>query len=223
MKKIEISLAARYAAAFGSYAIEKLIDKVSVQKDEETSKYNIFKYYPERNSDFEKVKFTISDAKKKYKETLEFSSVLKGSQGNIFAPPLLMSFSQEKSLIETEVNDDDPVIIERWGTKPWNIDIKGLLIDLDNRIYPSQEIRKLTDAWSNNNIVEVTGLQFEDRKIDAIYFKSINFEQLEGFQDTIQFSIQASSIKNVSFTLGLPNVSIETGDVEPYQLDGSKF
>ncbi|MGV1019298.1 DUF6046 domain-containing protein [Empedobacter falsenii] len=221
MKKTQISLAARYAAAFG---VANVIDKVKIALKPD-KRFNV-DYFPEKNSDFEKVTFKIDFIEKdgkKYNETLEFSSILHGKQGSIFAPPLMMTFSQEKSLIETEVNDDDPVVIERWGTKPWNIEIKGLLIDLDNRIYPSDEIKRLNIAWSKNTIVKVAGLQFEEKKIDAIYFKSIDFTPLEGFQDTIQFSISASSIKSVSFQLGKPDVKFDFGPVEISQLDGSPF
>ena len=218
MKKTQINLSARYAAAFG---VASLVDVV--KKELKPKKMYDVDYYQERSSDFEKVEFSISDNKSNYSEKLEFSSVLKGEQGNIFAPPLMINFSQDKSLIETEVNDDDAVVIERWGTKPWNIEIKGLLIDLDNRIYPSDEIKRLNLIWKCNQVVEVAGLQFEERQIDAIYFKSIEFTPLEGFQDTIQFSLSANSIKSVAFTLSKPNITFSTGNLEITNEDGSQF
>jgi Domain of unknown function (DUF6046) len=101
-----------------------------------------------------------------------------------------MNFSQDKTLVETEVNDDDPTIVERWGTKPWDITINGLLIDLENRIYPSDEIRRLNHNWKYNGVVKVVGTQFEEKDIDSIFFRNISFTAVEGYQDTIQFSIQ---------------------------------
>lgn len=221
MLKTQINLAARYAAAFG---VASLIDKVKIK--EKQSDYYDLEYFPARNSDFEKVSFEIDFTEKdgkRYTESLEFSTVLTGASGNIFAPPLMMTFSQEKSLIEAEVNDDDPVVIERWGTKPWNIEIKGLLIDLYERVYPNAEIERLNTLWSKNTIVAVEGLQFQEKKIDAIYFKSIEFLPIEGFQDTIQFSISASSIKSVAFTLGKPDVKFEFGGLDVTNEDGSVF
>ncbi|WP_312310952.1 DUF6046 domain-containing protein [Empedobacter brevis] len=218
MKKTQINLAARYAAAFGAV---NLIDKVKVAQKANTT-YDL-EYFPEKNSDFEYVSFEINIEKEKYNEKLEFSSVLKGATGNVFAPPLMMTFSQEKSFIETEVNDDDPIVIERWGTKPWDIDIKGLLIDLDNRIYPTDEIKRLNKFWSKNTVIKVVGLQFIEKDIDAIYFKNIEFSPLEGFQDTLQFSASASSIKSVSFTLGKPDVKFDFGQIEVTQIDGTEF
>ncbi|MDH1883964.1 DUF6046 domain-containing protein [Empedobacter sp. GD03797] len=221
MKKTQINLSARYAAAFG---VVSMIDKVKIN-EQQTNDYSL-DFYPARYSDFEKVAFEIDFTEKdgkRYTESLEFSTVLTGAWGNIFAPPLMMTFSQEKSLIETEVNDDDPVVIERWGTKPWNIEIKGLLIDLDERVYPNAEIERLNTLWSKNTIIAVEGLQFDEKNIDAIYFKSIEFSPLEGFQDTIQFSISASSIKSVAFTLGKPDVKFDFGSVEVFQEDGTVF
>jgi hypothetical protein len=197
-KNITIDLVARYAAAFGMMAAGKAIDKVFIDKTENRD-YN-FQYYPLQDGNVEYVKMVVPG-----QDPLEFSAVLHGDRGNIFAPPLLIGFSQEKSLVETEVNDDDSIVIERWGTKPWDITINGILIDLKNRIYPTDEIRRLNKNWQYNGVIKVIGKQFEERDIDSLYFRSINFTAVEGYQDTIQFTINASSIKAVNFTLLKPN------------------
>lgn len=196
-KNITIDLASRYAAAFGMMAAGKAIEKVFVNKG--ANKDISFETYPLIDSSVEYSKMVVPGL-----DPLEFSAVLHGDRGSLFAPPLLIGFSQEKSLIETEVNDDDPIIVERWGTKPWDITINGLLIDLDNRVYPSDEIRRLNQNWKYNGVVKVIGKQFEEKDIDSLYFRSINFTVVEGYQDTIQFSINASSIKAVNFTLLKP-------------------
>ncbi|URC13945.1 DUF6046 domain-containing protein [Flavobacterium sp. B183] len=197
-KNITIDLVARYAAAFGMMAAGKAIEKVFVDKTDQ-KKYS-FQTYPLQESNVEYVKMVVPNL-----EPLEFSAILHGDKGNLFAPPLLVGFTQEKSLIETEVNDDDPVVIERWNTKPWDITMNGLLIDLNNRVYPSDEVRRLNQNWRYNGVVKVVGKQFEERDIDSLYFKSISFTAVEGYQDTVQFTINASSIKAVNFTLMKPN------------------
>ncbi|OWP76840.1 DUF6046 domain-containing protein [Flavobacterium oreochromis] len=197
-KNITIDLLSRYAAAFGMMAAGKAIEKVFIDKT--GNKDYSFETFPLQESNVEYVKMVVPDL-----EPLEFSAILHGDKGSLFAPPMLIGFSQEKSLIETEVNDDDPVVIERWGTKPWDITMNGLLIDLENRIYPSDEIRRLNQNWKYNGVVKVIGKQFEERDIDSLYFKSISFTSVEGYQDTVQFTINASSIKAVNFTLLKPN------------------
>lgn len=197
-KNITIDLVSRYAAAFGMMAAGKAIETVFIEKKED-KKFDL-QFYPLADNTVEYSKFEIPGL-----EALEFSSVLNGDRGSIFAPPLLIGFSQEKSLIETEVNDDNPIVIERWGTKPWDITINGLLIDLENRVYPTDEIRRLNQNWKYNGVVKAIGKQFEELDIDTIYFRSISFTRVEGYQDTVQFTINASSIQAVNFTLLKPN------------------
>lgn len=208
---ITIDLAKRYAQAFGITQSQNIIDKVRVHKNTQNS-YDL-EFYDKKRIDFETQKLSINTFN--YKKELIFSPVLTESQGNIFAPPLLMTFSKEKSLINDEVADPqfiydddgrikdqlDHEVVEYWGTKPWNIAIKGLLIDLDNRIYPSEEIRELTRFWRANTIVDVAGLQFIEKDIYSIVLKSVDFTPIEGFQDTLQFSFQAISFKNPVFIL----------------------
>lgn len=198
MENLTINLASRYAAAFGAMAIGRQADRLFIEKD--TQGDYEFQYFPAQSAQVEHIKLEVPGL-----EPLEFSAVLHGDTGNIFAPPLLLTFNQEKSLVETEVNDADPIVVERWGTKPWDITMQGVLIDLDNRIYPSDEIRRLNRNWQYNGVVKVAGVQFEERDIDAVYFKSISFTPVEGYQDTIQVTIQAASIKSVNFTLLKPN------------------
>lgn len=207
-QNITIDLVARYAAAFGMIAAGKAIEKVFIDNSEK-QKPN-FETFPLVDNGVEYTKFEIPGL-----EPLEFNAILYGSQGSIFAPPLLLGFSQEKSFIETEVNDDDPVIVERWGTKPWDIQINGLLIDIENRIYPTDQIRQLNQSWKYNGVVKVIGKQFEEKDIDTIYFRSIDFTVVEGYQDTIQFTINASSIKAVNFTLLKPRIApiVEAGEL----------
>ncbi|TGN26749.1 DUF6046 domain-containing protein [Empedobacter tilapiae] len=214
-QNITIDLASRFAAAFGLNAASKVVSKVFGEKM--AGKIKGFEYYPSTNTNVEYVKLITPQ-----KDSLEFSAVLDSARGNVFAPPLMMTFSQEKSLIETEVNDDDPIVIERWGTKPWNIEMKGLLIDLDNRIYPTEEIKKLKKVWSYNGVIAVEGIQFQEKGIDSIYFKSIDFSPIEGFQDTMQVSISASSIKSVNFILGKGKIITDELNQEPDPVDKSE-
>ncbi|SHK69752.1 DUF6046 domain-containing protein [Epilithonimonas mollis] len=191
-----INLAARYAAAFGAIAVSNALNKVVVFQDD--NKYNI-EVYDEVDTTFEAVEFQF-DGKK-----ILFNGMLMGDDSSIFAPPLMMDFAREKNLIVTDVSGGDAEVIERWGTRPWNIDIKGILIDTSGRQYPTEKIEELSRFFDYNNVVEVVGQQFYEKNIDSIYIKSINITPLEGFTDTVQFSLTASSIKEVTWTLLKPN------------------
>lgn len=186
---IVLNIGARFLTAFGKSIIA---NKVVISKDEE--KYNL-EVYDNTDREIDKTIFAFDN------KELVFNGMLQGDLSSVFAPPLLLSFSREKNLIETIVKGSDNVVIERWGTSPWNIDIKGLLIDVENRFYPNSKIEELTELFEHNNIIEVVGEQFYDKNIDSIYLNSISINPVEGYTDTIQFNISARSQKAVNYTL----------------------
>jgi len=131
--------------------------------------------------------------------------MLTGDSATVFAPPLMMDFDREKDHIETETNGDDNIIVERWGTRPWKITMSGILIDVENRQYPTEQVRKLHRLFKRNNVIEVVGVLFEEKDIDTIYLRNVQIRPLEGFSDSVQFSFEASSIKEVNWSLLKPN------------------
>jgi len=188
-----LNLTERYASAFGTLLAGKLINSVFVSENS-AKDYNITPF-PIIDTDFEQVTFEIENSNV---EKLTFSNVLTVKDTSV-SPPLLLSFSQDKALIETKVNDSNAYIVERWATNPYKIDIKGLLIDLENRHYPTEKIRQLNQQWQQNAVVKVVGQQFEELDIHSVYFNAISFKKLEGFQDTVQFSISATAIQSLDF------------------------
>lgn len=200
-ESVVINLAARYAAAFGIVAVSNAINTAVVSRDE--NKYSV-DVYEDLDEAFEDVEFKYkSDSGQK---VLKFSKMLEGDGGgSIYAPPLMINFSREKNIIETPVNGGDGVVVERWGMKPWTVDIRGILIDVENHRYPNSKVEELNRFFEQSKIIETTGLQFSDKNIDSIYIKSISITPIEGFQDTLQFTITASSIKEVYYTLLSPN------------------
>ena len=56
-----------------------------------------------------------------------------------------------------------------------------------------------------NGVVDVIGTQFKDKDIQNLYFTGIEFNPIEGFEDTIQYTLNARSISAVGFTLLNPN------------------
>lgn len=127
--------------------------------------------------------------------------MLSGEIQGVLAPPMMLEFSREKDLIETKVNGSDNVVVERWGTKPWDVEMRGILVDMNDKHYPNRLIEQLNEFFEIDDIIEVEGLQFEDKKIESIYFKSLRFTPVEGYQDTIQFTLSASAIKPIEFNV----------------------
>ncbi|AVF49368.1 hypothetical protein AL492_17750 [Elizabethkingia anophelis] len=195
-ESIVINLAARYAAAFGIIAISNKINQVVAIKED--NKYQV-EVYEDFDDTFEEVYLEYNN------KELKFSGMLEGDTSSVYAPPLMMNFTREKNLIETNVSGGDSVVIERWGTKPWNIDIRGILIDTEAHNYPSEKIKELCRLFDYNDIISVVGRQFYEKDIKSIYLKSVDVTPVEGFADTIQFTLKASSINPVTYTLLKPN------------------
>lgn len=194
-QSIVINLSERYAAAFGLAALHKagyaIINK-------EKGKYYA-QLFGGSDSEFERVTFEYGG------ETLEFYKMLEGDSSDIFAPPLIMTFSRSKHLIETKVNGSEYSVVERWGTKPYDTEIRGILVDMEEHQYPAEKVRRLHRFFEHNGIVKVSGAQFDDKEIDSIYIKSVRISPVEGFADTVQISLSATAIRELHFDLVNPD------------------
>ena len=189
---IEIDLGARYAAAFGLFSKQNQSAIVTP-----TGNAYSFEYFDQDNSDFEDMSLFWQDKHVNF-GALPFNK----SIGNILAPPPMIDFYREKKWIETPVNDSEDLEgIERWRTKGYRIRMKGLLIDADNRTYPDELVRTLHKFFEFNGVVNVEGVRFENKDIYHLLIKNISFNGVKGFQDTIQYTMEAKPIASIGFTL----------------------
>lgn len=202
MTSVTISLSERYKAAFGAQASANKPNAVTVTQQEKSYDLN---FYEKSKDDFEEIEFDF-DNKRIAFGTVPFISGETSVNENIIAPPPIISFSQQKKHIITEINGTDSEVIERWRTRPFDIRLRGLLIDIDNRQYPESKVRELYSLFRYNGVVDVTGTQFFDKSISSIYFNNIEINGVQGFTDTLQFTLTARSIKPVGFTLLNPNI-----------------
>lgn len=193
---IIIDLASRYAAAFGIVKASEMMSAVSLTKED--NKYQL-DFFDDFNEEDEEIKIVHNHV------VAIFGNMLLGENSSVFAPPLMMDFRREKDLVETQTNGEDNIVVERWGTKPWEISMRGLLIDVENRRYPSDKIRDLHHLFKINDKLEVYGKQFEEKDIYYIYFKDVSITPIEGFYDTVQINFTASAIRETSWVLNSPN------------------
>ncbi len=194
---IAIDLSSRYLAAFGLLFAGQLPSKANLSQDEKGFELTSFDAV---DPDFENIKFIYSGSEINF-AALPFVSTPDEPIANILAPPPIISFSRQKADIETPTNENDNIVVEHWGTRPWEIRMRGLLIDVENHHYPEQRINQLYQLFEYNGVVEVSGTQFFDKDIASIYFKGIEITGIQGYQDTVQYSLQARSIRPVEFTL----------------------
>ena len=128
---------------------------------------------------------------------------------DVFAPPPLVSFKRSKRIDETIVSSNDAngtelefgQVVENYGRKPIDIDIKGILVDMVNHQYPSDKVKQLVDLFDYNGAWEVEGKIFADHKIKSIYFIDMDDAPIQGYMDTWSFTLNARSIKPVEYFL----------------------
>jgi hypothetical protein len=124
-----------------------------------------------------------------------------GNIEGVIAPPPMVSFSQEKNITRTIIDNSDFEVIENFGLKSWNISIEGIVVDMDNKWYPSEMVRKVRELFQINETLSVIGQLFEDLNIRQIYFTKVDIEPLAEYNDTVKFKIDAYSIRPAEFFL----------------------
>lgn len=124
-----------------------------------------------------------------------------GTLGNVFAPPLMCAFRKAKHLIETPLDGDGGIIVERYGDGQWEVYIQGLLVDMEHHRFPLYKIEQLRKLFEVPDSLEVIGDMWNASGVQTVYFVDFVWNGVQGFQDTIQFSVTARSIKPVEFFL----------------------
>lgn len=131
----------------------------------------------------------------------DFSGLKEGTQG-VFAPPPLMRFRRTKNITVTVVDGgDEAEIVENFGVNSWDIDFNGLIVDMDEHGYPGEKLKQLRQFFEINDVIDVACPLLLDMGIQSIYFKEQGFEPVEGFPDTVKYSLVAKSIKPAVFSL----------------------
>ncbi|MDR2002149.1 MAG: DUF6046 domain-containing protein [Prevotella sp.] len=148
--------------------------------------------------------YNFADMEMRYEDQIlkfSFDSLLHDTS-DIIAPPPMVSFRRSKNLGITVIDDgDESEIVENFGINSWDIDIKGLFVDMAEHQYPQSKIKDFARFFEINDVIEIVSPLFQDLGIHSIYFKEQSVEPVEGFPDTVKFTIQAKSIKSAEFSI----------------------
>lgn len=125
-----------------------------------------------------------------------------GALGNVFAPPVMFGFRKSKRLIITPLDSDDSAeVVERYNGGAWDIMMQGILVDMEGHKFPLYKTEQLCKFFDYKGSIAVSGKQFDIRGIKTIYFQEYSDSGVQGFQDTLQFTLTARSIKPLDFYL----------------------
>lgn len=192
------NLGDRFKAAFGFVAAKMsstLSDKGFEEEIEQPQNSQILLW--DNKTKFDEVKL--------YRDKIEFDFAFREvaeEYSTVFATPPMLSFSRQKKLIVTSIdNVDDIEVVERYNTSPYDIDWKGLLIDMENHTFPTDKLKEINEIFKFNGIWNVSSEIFDALEITAIYISEVQIEFVEGFEDTIAYSFKMRAIKDLEYQL----------------------
>lgn len=160
--------------------------------------------FPVGDTSFSDMLFKNSKSGKQYgfgSFSLSSTSAFYSARGRYLAPPPMVTFSRSKNVVRTAIDRSETEVIEYFGLKPWSIKLQGILIDLENHLYPKELFQKISEMFSEWGTFSVESELFLDLGITEVFFDS-DFELsfVEGFADTVKFSVSAISTEPVNLT-----------------------
>ncbi len=120
---------------------------------------------------------------------------------NVFATPPMLSLKRAKKLVITPIDNSDIEVVERYGTEPWEIAWRGLLIDMENHEFPIDKMEALNKIFEANREWTVASEILRKVGVDSIYIKDISFDFVEGFEDTISYTMTTRAIRSLEVKL----------------------
>lgn len=191
----------RYQTAFGftpghisNALIEAGFDRAIKQKHDTNFQASVYVF--DNNTHFDEV-MLYNDSDQylfAYRELAE-------EYGEVFATPPIISLKRSKRLIITPIDNSDIEVIERFNTEPYQITLKGLLIDMEEHRFPLDKLETINDIFEVNSIWKVSSEILAAVRVDSIVIQDINIEFVEGYEDTIAYDITARATKSIEYQL----------------------
>ena len=120
---------------------------------------------------------------------------------DVFATPPILSFKRSKKVAITPIDNTDIEEIERYSTEPYQITMRGLLIDMVEHQFPLDKLEKLNDIFEVNSIWKVSSEILAAIRVDSLVILDIDIEFVEGYEDTIAYNITARATKSIEYQL----------------------
>ena len=119
----------------------------------------------------------------------------------IFATPPMLSMRRAKRLVITPIDNSDIEVIERYGTEPWEITWRGLLIDMENHEFPIDKLEAINKIFEANREWTVDSEILRKVGVETIYISDISIDFVEGFEDTIAYTMTTRSLRSLEVQL----------------------
>lgn len=139
-----------------------------------------------------------------YRDGLQFKfaySEFTDDYSSIFATPPMLSLKRNKRLIVSPIDNTDFEVVERYSTEPYEVQWRGLLIDMIEHQFPLDKIESLNKIFEYNGEWNVASEILNKVGIEALYIRDITFEFVEGFEDTISYQLTTRAIRPLEYQL----------------------
>jgi hypothetical protein len=204
MSKISIdAIIARYQAGFGNWAFNVVMAGANRLW---SATYPIPKF-DEADPSFAYAKFTNNKTNKVYSFGLplpsdeSFMAFTTGNGDIYMAPPLLPEFGREKIVVRSAIDRSDNEVIENFGMRSYEVSLQGILIDVSGHQYPSELVKAVHEMFEAPGTYNVESQVFLDHNITEVFFdKGFKTSFVEGFADTVKFSVNAIATKPAEAT-----------------------
>ena len=191
----------RYQAAFGFVTgnISSRLDDYGfgdIIKEQHDTSYEIAVYLWDKKSAFDEVLL--------YKDSEEYLFAFRSlseDYSEVFATPPMLSLKRAKKLVITPIDNSDIEVVERYATEPWEITWRGLLIDMENHEFPLEKMEQLNKIFEVNSVWNVASEILQAVGVEAIYIRDISIDFVEGFEDTIAYTLTTRSIRSLEYQL----------------------
>ncbi len=203
---MKIDFAGRYKSAFGvvpnrvSKRLEK--DGFGEVMRNPSSGYELKSdvYFFDNKATFDEI--TLRNDDKEYFFGFKgFSEMEDGNYNTVFAAPPMLSFSRSRRTVITPIDHSDTEDIEVYSTNPYEIQMKGLLIDMENHNFPIDKLETINEIFEESVVWDVDSEILQALGIVSIWIKRISIGFIEGFEDTISYNMTVRAIKPIEFQL----------------------
>ncbi|MTK53294.1 DUF6046 domain-containing protein [Paludibacter sp.] len=199
MSVVEIEqLAGRFKAAFG-FVTANIRNRTDAAGNASVSKQlasNISVYVMDKNTDIEDITLSYGNTVYSFGDCS-----LDGEFANVIATAPMISFKRSKRLVTTPIDNTDIEVVERYSTEPYEMTWRGLLIDMENHSFPLDKMETLNQIFEVNDVWNVASKILNKLKVSAIYIKDISIEFVEGYEDTVSYTMTTRAMRPVNYQI----------------------
>jgi hypothetical protein len=119
--------------------------------------------------------------------------VLNGRQWDAytFPPTTVMKLKRSKAVVEQEVQNGGAFVVEGIHSGRYELELSGRLVSTDKFRRPETQVAALERICSLRAALEIENEFLNSRGIYELYIQSWSIDPPQGFQNTVNFSLQA--------------------------------